>query len=136
MMKRLLLLLTMLISGAHYAGAQTSRPFTDREAGKSPLWVAMMDDTAANFFQTERAFNLYFKKHELPEGEHEEIGERREREKTPSRRKQRRIAKENDLRMQVKRYHFWRDQTLPYVQPDGHILTPAERLAIWHKQQR
>jgi len=107
---------------------------TDREYRREPRFIALMDDTLANFYEVERAFNLYFENHEMPEGEHEEIGERREREKTPGRRAQRRIAAENKLRFAVKKYHFWRKQTEPYVQDDGRILTPSERLAI-HRAQ-
>ena len=121
---------------ANTASAQNNTPATDAEFAKNPLWIAMMDDTLANFFVVEKAFDTYFKHHELPEGEHEEIGERRERLKRASKKKQARIQKENDLRMDVKRYYFWHAQTLPYVQGDGRILTPTERLAIWQAQRQ
>ena len=121
---------------ANNAFAQNNRQPTEAEFAQKPLWIAMMDDTLANFFVVEKAFEIYFKHHELPEGEHEVIGERRERLKRASKRKQRRIAEENHLRLDVKRYFFWHAQTLPYVQADGRILTPTERLAIWKAQQQ
>jgi hypothetical protein len=120
---------------ANTAMAQNKVPPTEADFAKMPLWIGMMDDTLANFFVVERAFDTYFKHHELPEGENEEIGERRERLKRVSKRKQRRITRENTLRMDVKRYYFWHQQTLPYVQGDGRVLTPTERLAIWQRQQ-
>ena len=116
--------------------AQNNASTLEAEAAVKPIWIDMMDDTLANFFVVENAFNIYFKHHELPEGEHEEIGERRERLKKASPKKQKRIDGENNLRMQVKRYDFWYRKTLPYVQPDGRILTPTERLAIWRAQQQ
>ncbi len=108
---------------------------TDRQYAREPRFIAMLDDTLANYYEVERAFTLYFRSHVMPEGEHEEIGERREREKMPSRRARRRIAAESKLRFGVKKYHFWRRQMEPYVQDDGRILTPSERLAI-HRAQK
>lgn len=95
-----------------------------------------MDDPNANFFEVEKAYELYWERHEKPEGEHEEIGEHAEREKIPSKRRQRKISAENDLRLAVKRYEVWNDQTRPYVQPDGRILSTEERLEIWKQQQQ
>jgi hypothetical protein len=108
---------------------------TDKEYARKPLWIDMMDDTTANFFEVEKAYNIYWAHHEKPEGEHDIIGERKEREKIPSRRKQKKIQAENKLRMEVKKYERWHEQTLPWVQADGRVLTPSERLAIWKAQQ-
>jgi hypothetical protein len=115
--------------------AQNRQP-TVEDFARNPLWIAMLDDTSANYFTVEQAFTTWFAHHELPEGEHDVIGEYRERQKTPSRRKQRRIWAENKMRMDVKHYHLWREQMLPYVQANGRILTPTERLAIWKAQQK
>jgi hypothetical protein len=128
-------LLAMLLA-ANTASAQNRGGDREAQFALKPLWIGMMDDTLANFFVVERAFDTYFKHHELPEGEHEVIGERRERLKRASQRKKKRIAQEDELRMAVKRYHFWHEQTLPYVQGDGHILTPTERLSVWQAQQK
>src|SRR4051812_46212783 len=109
-MQRLFLLSALLFVGLSAAPpgafAQKAIAPEDGSASRKPVWVAMLDDTAANYFVVERAFNDYFLHHELPEGEQEVIGEHREREKIPSKRKQRRMAKENALRMEVKRYYF------------------------------
>ncbi|MFA6152252.1 MAG: hypothetical protein WC716_13080 [Chitinophagaceae bacterium] len=130
------LLSAMLILICCSAGAQSNQSKKNSDYTKKPLWIAMMDDPNANFFETEKAFELYWSKHEKPEGEHEEIGERAEREKTPGKRKQRKISAENDLRFAMKKYEVWHDQTLPYVQPDGRILSTEERLKIWKSQQQ
>ena len=127
-----LTLLFLLIAWS--SGAQRTAP-SDREAARNPVWIPMMDDTLANYFAVERAFTTYFAHHQMSEGEHDIIGEHAERERRMSRRKQRRLQKEEELRMAVKRYYFWHDQNLPYVQQDGRILTPSERIAIWKSQQ-
>lgn len=118
------------------ASAQKTRPFNESLAAKKPIWISMIEDTTANFFTVEKAFDTYFKHHELPEDEHDVIGEHAEREKHLSRRKQRKLVKEDDMRMDVRRYYRWHEQMLPYVQPDGRILTPSQRLAIWRAQQQ
>jgi hypothetical protein len=115
-----------------HANAQ-SKAYTEKDYAKSPLWIEMLDDTTANYFVVEKAFNIYFKNHELPESEHEEIGEYAEHEKAGSRKKQKRIEEESYMRRQVRKYERWHEKMLPYVQSDGRILTPTERLAIWQQ---
>jgi hypothetical protein len=130
------LLLAVLLLGFGPAFSQTTRSrYSEKDYARRPLWATMMDDPGANFFEVEKAFTIYWQHHEKPEGEHDVIGERREREKTPSRRAQRRIQRDNELRMAVKRYERWHQKTEPFVQPDGRILTPEERLRI-HAAQR
>ena len=128
--------LLLVLCCGHVVYAQEARHYTVRDYARKPLWGQLMDDTLSNFHEVELAFNTYFKHHELPEEEHDVIGEHAEREKKLSKRKQRKVWRENDLRMEVRRYEFCHNQTLPYVQPDGRILTPTERLAIWQKQQQ
>ncbi|NDC43437.1 MAG: hypothetical protein EBZ77_18130, partial [Chitinophagia bacterium] len=79
---------------------------------------------------------LYFKKHELPEEEHDVIGERRERERHPNKRKQRKLQQENQMRIEVKKYKHWKEVNMPYVQEDGSILGPAARLQIWNNNKK
>ncbi|MEO6834036.1 MAG: hypothetical protein ABI378_15205 [Chitinophagaceae bacterium] len=125
--------LSILVANA--ALAQQNSRSENKAFARNPLWVQMIDDTTTNYFVAEEAFNTYFKHHELPEGENEEIGEHAKQEKI-SKRKQRRIWKENALRMDVKRYNIWHQQMQPYVQSDGRILYTRERLAIWKEQQK
>lgn len=130
------LLLFAFVAAMGSAMAQNKTLVSDKEYMQKPLWIAMMDDPNANFFEVEKAFDLYWSKHEKPEGEHEEIGERAEREKIPSKRRQRKISAENELRFAVKKYEVWNDQTRPYVQPDGRILSIEERIQIFKQQQQ
>lgn len=128
------ILTVLLISAFAMAKAQKPTHYTERDYARSPVWITMMQDTLSNYFEVEKAFNTYFQHHIKPEGEEAEINEYREREKTVSKRRRRKIEAENSLRMDVKRYELWHEKMLPYVQDDGHILTPAERLKIWREQ--
>jgi dTDP-4-dehydrorhamnose reductase len=113
-----------------HSNAQSAK-YTEKDYTHNPVWVEMLDDTLANYFEVEKAFNIYFKHNDLPASEHDMIGEYKERRKTPSKRQQIKVEQESYLRRQVKKYHRWREKMLPYVQEDGRILTPTERLAIW-----
>ena len=119
-----------------YAATAQSTVYSERDYARKPVWIEMIKDTSVNFFEAEKAFKTYFRNHDKPEGEHEDIGEHEKREKNPSKRERREMQRENHMRMDVKRYEYWRDRMLPYVQPDGHILTPADRLKIWKDNSR
>ena len=114
------------------ANAQEKR-YSEKDYARNPVWIEMIDDTLSNFFEVEKAFNTYFKHNDLPASEHDMIGEYAERQKKPSKRRQKEVEHESFLRRQVKKYHRWHEKMLPYVQPDGRILTPTERLAIWQQ---
>ena len=126
----IVLLLITLFWGACYA--QDIVP-SEKAYSRKPLWISMIQDTSANFFQAERAFKTYFRSHELPAGENDEIGEHGKADKFPSARERRKMEADNRMRIEVKKYRHWHDMMLPYVQPDGHILTPHERLAIYNQ---
>lgn len=112
-------------------GQSTQTQNTDKEYMKQAYWIEMIKDTATNYFEAQKAFNLYFTKHELPEEEHDVIGEREERERHPSKRKLRKLQAENRMRLEVKKYYHWRETNKPYVQADGSILGPWARIQIW-----
>jgi hypothetical protein len=117
------------------AGAQQAGKYTEADYAKSPVWLAMIKDTSANYYEVEKAYRIYWQHHEKPEGEHDVIGEHAEREKIPSKRKQRKIEAENHMRINIRKYEMWHRNMLPYVQADGSILTPQQRLDIWKQQQ-
>lgn len=116
--------------------AQQSTQYSEKDYARNPVWIEMIKDTTANFFEVQKAFNIYFQHHEKPVGEDDMIGEYEKREKYPSKRAQRKQQQENKMKMEVKKYERWRDRMLPYVQRDGRILTPSERLQIWRDQQK
>lgn len=116
-------------------GMAQQKQYSGKDYAREPVWITMIRDTSVNFFEAEKAFNTYFEKHELPGGENEVIGEQPKITKLPSKREQRKMQQENRMRMEVKKYKHWHDMMLPYVQPDGHILTPSERLKIYQSQK-
>ena len=117
----------------------------------TPAWVKMMDDSATNYYEAIRVYNEYWKNHVKPAGEEEEMKEgnkdsnEREREvKREIRHDRKRVVTEEDLKKQnenvfikyqVKRFEQWTREVKPYVQEDGRILTPSERMEIWSRQQ-
>jgi flagellar basal body L-ring protein FlgH len=131
-----LYILCIAICITYIANAQQSTPYSEKDYARNPVWIEMIKDTTANFFEVEKAFNIYFQHHEKPEGENDVIGEHEEREKNPSKKEQRKMQQENHMKMEVKKYERWHDRMLPYVQPDGRILTPSERLQLWRDQQK
>lgn len=132
-MRKLLLVCFGAISIATTAQTDVNK---EKLYAKQPLWIDMMEDEKSNFFEVEKAYKIYWEHHEEPEGEHDVIGEYKEREKIPSRRKQRKIEAESKMRMAIKKYNWWHEQTLPYVQGDGSILTTEERLKIWEANKK
>ncbi len=129
-MKKIPLLLLIIFIG-HICSAQTENVYTEKDYARNPLWIKMIKDTAVNFFEAEKAYKIYFQHHELPGGEHDVIGEHEKETKAPSKATQRKMQANDHMRMEVKKYERWHDRMLPYVQSDGTILTPAQRLQIW-----
>ncbi len=109
--------------------------FSDKDYTKNPLWIEMIKDTTTNFFEVEKAYKLYFSVHKKPAGEHEIIGEKDKNDKFPTKKERKKLEQENKMRIEVKKYEHWHDMMLPYVQQNGHILTPSERLKIWAQQK-
>jgi cytochrome oxidase Cu insertion factor (SCO1/SenC/PrrC family) len=105
--------------------AAQNKQYSEKDYSREPVWIQMLDDTTANFFEVEKAFDTYFKAHELPKSEHDMIGEYSERQKKLSKRQQKKVEDDS--------YLSRHEKMLPYVQPDGRILTPSERLAIWQQ---
>jgi hypothetical protein len=127
-------LLVACIFIAATANAQ-SYHYTQSDYAARPVWIEMIKDTSINFFESEKAFNTYFQHHEQPGGEHDIIGERGVKGKRLSKRVLRKMQADDQMRMEVKKYERWHDKVLPFVQSDGSILTPTQRLKLWNDQR-
>lgn len=114
-----------------FAIAQEIKTSTEKQYAREPIWISMIEDTLTNYFEAEKAYSIYWQHHEKPETEHDIIGERVEREKIPSRRKQRKLEAEDNMRMEIRKYEKWHELILPYVKQDGRIMYPSERLQLW-----
>ena len=132
-MKKITLLLAILLVG-YAAIAQNTKAHTEKEYARDPLWISMIKDSTVNFFEAEKAYKIYFQHHALPGGEHDVIGEHSKAEKNPSKKELRKLKADDRMRMEVKKYDRWKQRMLPYVQADGSILTPSQRLQAWKDQ--
>lgn len=104
-----------------------------------PLWKDMLEDTTVNYFEVQKAFSLFWEGKELPAEENEIIGENKGKLKNnfinrvfnskELKEQQERAA----LSFDCKKYRRWLIINEPYVQDDGSIMTPHQRLELWRK---
>ncbi|WP_317897115.1 hypothetical protein [Aurantibacillus circumpalustris] len=131
-------------------GAQnTSKKYSTRKLKKEPHWIEMMDDPRANYYETVRAFRLYWKDKVLPKEPFEneemdsferEVGLIDDKESEREReREERRRAKQNkkgiDYSAEVRAFKGWMQSVKPWIKQNGYIMTEQERQAIVDKQQ-
>lgn len=116
----------------------------------NPVWIQMMNDTSANYFETTKAFREFFKERALPkepnevEGEdafEKEVGLEENEGKKKGKRELKREAKrsstkEPDYSAEVRAFKGWFYTTQPWVRSDGSIIGPQLRQAIINQQQR
>ena len=129
------ILVVLCLSCLTTAVSAQTKKYTEKDYARSPVWIQMIRDTTTNFFEVEKAYKTYFSNHEMPSGEHDIMGERDKQEKYPTKKEKRQLESENRMRMEVKKYQHWHDMMLPYVQPDGSILTPSERWTMHRNLQ-
>ena len=104
----------------------------------NPVWKDMIDDSTANYFEVQKAFELFWNGKELPEEEDEIIGEGRKLKnnfltRTFNARELKAQQERDALSFDYKRYRWWLIKMEPYVQDDGSILSPAKRLGLWRQ---
>ena len=120
----------LFLSFGVYAIAQTKK-YSDKDYARNPLWINMIKDTGTNYFEAEKAYKIYFQHHEIPAGEQEDIGAPPKKEKAPSKKEMKKLREKDLMRLEVKKYEHWHMKMKPFVQADGRILNPSERLKIW-----
>ena len=109
---------------------------------KHPYWIEMMNDPQANYFETIKAYDAFWENRKQPKEEDEIIGQ----SKTPEARKNflqrwfksKEEREEEEIKkyaLDVKKFRHWKIKTEPFVQEDGRILSPEERLKLWQEQQ-
>jgi len=107
-----------------------------------PLWIDMIDNPDANYFEAIKAYDTYFQYHKKPKMEEdsqaEAMGEN-ENEADDDYIKSLSPEALNNyalMKYQVKRFENWINEMKNFVQENGHILTEEERAGIWQKQQQ
>ena len=150
MNKLFLLAITVLLLSLCSNTAYAQQPTTKYESSKfrsKPVWIEMMNDPEANYFETLKAFREFWRGYKLP-GEPEELErndsfekevglEDQEEDKDKEREKKRvRKSKEaGDYSFEVKQFKGWFRDVQPWVQQDGHILSQEERQKLIDSQQ-
>jgi hypothetical protein len=129
---------------------QAQKKASNREYKNNPVWIQMMNDTTANYFETITAFRVYFTERPLPkepneiEGEdafEKEVGLEENEGKKKSKRELKRESKkidpnQPDYAAEVRAFRSWFNSIKPWVRDDGSIIGPKERQAIIDQQQK
>ena len=125
-----------------------SQTYTPANYKIEPVWIQMMELPTTNYYEIQKAFDIYFKYHELPKIEEEHWGEidpnefkeketkqKQNVKATEMSAKQKAVAQyKNEMIYQVKRYKEWLRIMAPRVKEDGSIMSVDEWLDITNQQ--
>ncbi|WP_341905344.1 hypothetical protein [Fluviicola taffensis] len=131
-------------------GQNETKTYNPRKFRKEPIWIEMMNDPNANYFQTIKAFREYWKDRVLPEEpfenhetdtferevgleQDEESREERKREHDRKEKKRKRKGKPDETLLyasQVRAFKGWIKAVKPWVREDGSIVSPEEQQKI------
>ena len=106
---------------------------------KHPYWITMMDDSTANYFEAQKAYDTFWKGKVIPLEEEETLGMKgavANEEKEKGSWLERLFRRDKDrkyehYRLDCKRFEHWKMMMLPFVQEDGSILYPQQQLKLW-----
>jgi hypothetical protein len=114
---------------------------------KSPVWIEMMNDPTANYFETIKAFREFWKDKKLPSEAGEESGmdafevevglrDANKRESKWERKREERNNKDaKQYAYEVKQFRGWYQRVTPWVKPDGTVMTLEEQQQLIDKQR-
>ena len=143
------LLLFVTLSTTLLRAQSTTHKYSEREMRKSPVWIKMMNDPAANYFETIKAFREFWKDRVLPKEAIEsgadqfeiEVGlvENAEGEKEREREREEGMSdkkreESNFYAAEVRAFKGWLQDVKPWVRSDGSIVSQVEREAILKQQ--
>ncbi len=148
--QKLMLLFILLTSALAQAQSNTSK---ESEYRNSPLWITMMNDPNENYFETVKAFRIFFTDRFLPEEPWEKMQEgadsfekevgletgnenRREKEREKEREKRKQKPNSPNYAAEVRAFRSWFYSVQPWVQSDGSIVTPDEQQRIIDAQHK
>ena len=124
----------------------------EKEYRKKPIWIDMMNDPTANYFETVKAFRIYWEHRELPEEPFEEAGKdvfekevglitddesehEREREKERRKRRKKKNNPTITYASEVRAFKGWFHAVQPWVREDGSIISEEERQRMLDAQR-
>ena len=143
------LFLFVTLSSTLLRAQSTTHKYSDTEMRKNPVWIKMMNDPTANYFETIKAFREFWKERVLPKEAIEsgadqfeiEVGlvEKAEAEKEREREREegmtdKKREESNFYAAEVRAFKGWMQDVKPWVRSDGSIVSQAEREAILKKQ--
>lgn len=114
---------------------------------KNPIWIQMMNDPKANYFETIKAFREFWKEKKLPCEAGEEAGidafevevglkdPNHPESKREMRREERNNKDAKKYAYEVKQFRGWVQQMRPWVKPDGTIMTLEEQQQLIDQQR-
>lgn len=134
------IILLIVAFGSLTSSAQATKK--NLNYSKHPYWIEMMNDPDANYFETLKAYDVFWENRKQPKEEDEIIGQSKTAEakknflqrwfKSKEEREEEEIKK---YALDVKKFKHWKLKTEPFVQEDGRILSAEERLKLWQEQQ-
>jgi hypothetical protein len=151
---RIVFLFLLFVSTSYSCLAQdTLKVYNPKEFRKKPIWIEMMNDPNANYYQTIEAFRVFWKDRVMPEEPFEndkmdtferEVGlesdEKNEKEREHEREERRRERKGTEETMQyasdVRAFKGWIQSVKPWVREDGSIVSQAEQQKIIDAQSQ
>lgn len=103
-----------------------------------PYWISMMEDPTSNYYETVKAFDMYWENRERP-SEESEIFALSELEKASFTHEIKESSfstlSQRDIALAYKKFNYWQIKVSSNINSDGHILTPEERIQRWNLQQ-
>ncbi len=141
----------LLALNAAISNAQVTTT-TKLDYKNNPVWISMMNDPNANYYETVKAFKEFFTDRFLPEepwdraqeggdpfekevGLEEEDGSGKKSANELKRESYKQNPNEPNYAEEVRAFKGWFYSTKPWVQSDGSILSPAQQQLIIEKQK-
>lgn len=118
--------------------------YSNKAYKQYPHWITMMEDTLSNYYEVNKAFDIYWSEHDMPKEEDQILGMKDADEKEKEDKagwlkrlfSRRRGPDETEMALALKKYRHWKLMMEPWVQEDGSILTPYERKKVIDSIQR
>ncbi|MBK5284763.1 MAG: hypothetical protein JJE25_05130, partial [Bacteroidia bacterium] len=143
--KKIIFIAAIVLCAINLSAQKSFSRKTDADYQKYPYWIEMMNDTSSNYFEAEKAFTLFWKNRIEPveekdifEANNQKQEDRKSLlEKLFKSREEKQREESEKYAFQYKKFRHWQMMTEHYVQSDGRILYPSERLELrkqWQAQ--
>lgn len=113
---------------------------SERDMRKNPLWIEMIQDSNVNYFQAQKAYELFWQNHEKPEEEERMMGAGKDEVSEHLGKLSRREMKAQRLldyyRYHCKRFEHWLEENAQFVREDGTLIGISERQLLFEKQRQ